>query len=106
MEDKWFIFFDEPYLFLHRSWTGQPVYRVEFETGPQGATVRQALWSADAPGGDAEHGAALLDFLISNLLLGQSRPFPLAPGTDPANSAIEQHVWSGTASPTELPPKR
>jgi len=30
MEDKWFIYYEEPYLFLHRGWTGQPVYRVNF----------------------------------------------------------------------------
>jgi len=28
MEDKWFVYFEEPHLFLHRSWTGQPVYRL------------------------------------------------------------------------------
>ena len=31
MEDKWFIYSQELHLFLHRSWTGQPVYRVELE---------------------------------------------------------------------------
>jgi hypothetical protein len=25
MEDKWFVYLDEPYLFFHRSWTGKPV---------------------------------------------------------------------------------
>ena len=28
MEDKWFIYYEEPNLFIHRSWTGQPVYRL------------------------------------------------------------------------------
>lgn len=28
MEDKWFAYFEKPHLFLHRSWTGHPVYRV------------------------------------------------------------------------------
>jgi hypothetical protein len=31
MENKWFIYFDEPYLCVHRSWTGQPVYRLMLE---------------------------------------------------------------------------
>jgi hypothetical protein len=25
MEDKWFVYYEEPQLFFHRSWTGQPV---------------------------------------------------------------------------------
>ena len=25
MEDKWFVYYEEPELFFHRSWTGQPV---------------------------------------------------------------------------------
>ena len=28
MEDKWFVYYEEPDLFFHRSWTGQPVYKV------------------------------------------------------------------------------
>lgn len=28
MEDKWFVYYEEPHLFIHRSWTGQPVYRL------------------------------------------------------------------------------
>ncbi len=31
MEDKWFIYFEEPWLHLHRSWTGELVFRVRFE---------------------------------------------------------------------------
>lgn len=30
MEDKWFIFFEDPWLHLHRSWTGYCIYRVRF----------------------------------------------------------------------------
>jgi hypothetical protein len=39
MEDKWFIYLQEPHLFLHRSWTGQPVYRVKLEPTGAGASV-------------------------------------------------------------------
>ena len=30
MEDKWFIYYEEPDLYLHRSWTGYCVYQVRF----------------------------------------------------------------------------
>lgn len=31
MEDKWFIFFEEPVLYAHRSWTGYEAFRMTFE---------------------------------------------------------------------------
>jgi hypothetical protein len=31
MEDKWFIFYEAPWLYLHRSWTGFCVFKVRFE---------------------------------------------------------------------------
>lgn len=33
MDDKWFAFFEEPWLFLHRSWTGFGIFQVRFEGG-------------------------------------------------------------------------
>ena len=47
MEDKWFIYYEEPHLFLHRSWTGEPVYRLTLSSGQEGAEVTEALWSKD-----------------------------------------------------------
>ncbi len=43
MEDKWFIYYEEPHLYFHRSWTGQPVYRLALRTTQNGAEVCQAL---------------------------------------------------------------
>jgi hypothetical protein len=31
MDDRWFVFYEEPWLYLHRSWTGFCVYQVRFE---------------------------------------------------------------------------
>jgi hypothetical protein len=31
MEDKWFIFYEAPWLYFHRSWTGFCVFKVRFE---------------------------------------------------------------------------
>lgn len=37
MEDKWFAYYEEPWLNLHRSWTGNLIYRIRFEPGDGGA---------------------------------------------------------------------
>lgn len=47
MEDKWFIYFEATHLFFHRSWTGQPVYRVTLELEGAHAKVSEALWATD-----------------------------------------------------------
>jgi len=41
MEDKWFIYYEPPHLFLHRSWTGQPVYRLALQEVEGGAEVTE-----------------------------------------------------------------
>jgi hypothetical protein len=104
MEDKWFIYYEQPYLFLHRSWTGQSVYRLALKEVKGGAEVTEALWSKelanrfkDSP--HMEYQAHLLDFLISNLLLGQSKPFPMPPGVDEPSPGLIQHHVSGTGYP-------
>jgi hypothetical protein len=102
MEDKWFIYYEEPYLFLHRSWTGEPVYRVTLKTVSDGAEVTEALWSKDLAvksKADSDYQVRLLDFLVSNLLLGQAKPFPTPAGlTEPVHGLFQHHV-SGTGYP-------
>jgi hypothetical protein len=82
MEDKWFIYFETPHLHLHRSWTGQPVYRVTFREAGQHVEAIEALFAVGSmqPGHDLNYHARLLDYLISTHLLGQSRTFPEPPG--------------------------
>ena len=101
MEDKWFIFFEEPYLFLHRSWTGQAVYRVRIERHEEGFQVTDAVCARDAVQREPEDEAKLLEFLIANLLLGESRPFPLPAGLPNAKAGIYQHAVSGTGYPIQ-----
>lgn len=99
MEDKWFVYFEEPHLFLHRSWTGQPVYRLTLEPTLHGAKVTEALWASDLAArldADVQYQAKLLDFLLSDLMLGQAKPFPLpADVTEPMPGIFQHHV-SGT----------
>lgn len=43
MEDKWFVFYEEPWLYLHRSWTGYCIYQVRFELTADGVRVIEVL---------------------------------------------------------------
>ncbi len=101
MEDKWFIYYDEPHLFLHRSWTGQAAYRLALKSLPEGGEVAEALWSkeiADAAAATQgpEFQTQLLDFLLSNLLLGESKPFPMPLTLQEPAPGVFQHHISGT----------
>jgi len=99
MEDKWFIFYQEPHLFLHRSWTGRPVYRLSLHTEATGTCVTETLWARDLAvqdGANPAYQAQLLDFLVSNLLLGKSKPFPKPDGAKESLQGLLQHHVSGT----------
>ena len=102
MEYKWFIYYEEPHLFLHRSGTGQPVYRLMLKSVPRGAEVTEALWSkdlADSSGPGPDYEVRVIDFLISNLLLGLAKPFPMPPGlTEPMHGVYQHHI-AGTYYP-------
>jgi hypothetical protein len=104
MEDKWFIYFEEPYLFLYRSWTGQRVYRVTLIASNNGASVAEALCVSEVleKSGRA-YEAELLDFLISNLLLGMTKPFPIPVGAKNPGTGLLQHVIAGTGFPQSHP---
>src|SRR5260370_21170026 len=36
MEEKWFAFYEAPWLHMHRSWSGYAIYRVRFQPEPGG----------------------------------------------------------------------
>ena len=99
MEDKWFIYFEEPYLFLHRSWTGQPVFKLKFVESPIGYSVSEALLSADIAKenkGEIEYQGKLALFLVSNFLLGEKLPFPMPPNIKEPLPGVYQHHVSGS----------
>src|SRR5215467_796574 len=101
MEDKWFVYYEEPNLFLHRSWTGQSVYRVTLKETANGAEVIETLLSKQfADTGSADHQAELIDFIISNLLLGQKKPFPVPSDVAKSEHGVSQHHISGTGYPS------
>lgn len=48
MEDKWFVFYEAPWLYVHRSWTGTCIYRARLEEDSRGASIAE-LWSNRDP---------------------------------------------------------
>lgn len=102
MEDKWFVYHEGGSLFFHASWTGQGIFRVDLaDDGDGGAQVVGAFCARDVlerSAGGPDHEARVLGFLVSNLLLGRSEPYPLPPGKKPGpRASLRQHVVAGTA---------
>lgn len=105
MEDKWFIFWEDDILYLHRSWTGHCIYQVTFQRAHHGYEVSQALVAADpriynrpADGYDVH----LLDFLIHGLLLHEGVKFPVPAGIARwPDRGLYQHHIAGAAFPEE-----
>ena len=65
MEDKWFVYYEEPHLFFHRSWTGKPVYRLTLNITSKEAQIVESLWSKDSVHDaktDVNYQAQLVDF--------------------------------------------
>jgi hypothetical protein len=102
MEDKWLAFYEEPFLFMHRSWTGDLVYRIRFEQSG-GAVATECVMSRGALGpDDPAYAATLLSFLVRAVILGQDVPFPQPPGGPVGPPGVLQHALSGTGRP-EVP---
>lgn len=77
MEDKWFAFYEQPYLYLHRSWTGLPTYRLRFQRVGSGAKVTEVLWCSQHVKTDAD--SQLQDESERLRLLLQALPFGYTP---------------------------
>jgi hypothetical protein len=48
MDDKWFIFFEDGWLYFHRSWTGDCIYGLRLDGCPGGVRVIDC-WASRAP---------------------------------------------------------
>jgi hypothetical protein len=103
MDDKWFIFLENDWLYFHRSWTGKCVYQARLErigdlfTIVETWIVLVVFWFKVV---DLAYESAVLAFLIDNFLLGKSVPFPLPKNfsNDSPKGAL-QHNISGSAYP-------
>lgn len=79
MDEKWFIYFEDGRLFLHHSWTGICIYRVDFrpiETG----WVMDEVWVNRHPKqyeqtDDVEDGQRLLEMIECHLTRGPDEPY-------------------------------
>ncbi|MEH2349124.1 MAG: hypothetical protein V7K55_14130 [Nostoc sp.] len=47
MEDKWFIFYEAPWLYLHRSWTGLCIFKVRFEVVGDSVKIAEVYVNRD-----------------------------------------------------------
>lgn len=78
MDDRWFMFVEDDWLYVHRSWTGACIFAVQFRAKDRGAGVANAWASRDteqyrSPG--AEHDMQLLrELIFSQLTMPSSRP--------------------------------
>jgi hypothetical protein len=97
MEDKWFAFYEEPWLYLHRSWTGCGIFDVRFEPAGDGARVVEVLVNRDAEQYTSTDDTS--DSLLLALLLDQYA----GRATD---VALEQYLAWQSSSPPSSPPTR
>ena len=103
MEDKWFIYYNNLWLYFHRSWTGASIYGVRFLATDSGASVVDSWVSRDPAQykeSALDYDRALLGFLIDAFLLGKNVRFPV-PGrvSTSAPAGIYQHHVVGRAYP-------
>jgi hypothetical protein len=64
MEDKWFVFYEEPWLYLHRSWTGLCIFQVRFELRSEAFNVVEALFAGNPEPPEVAYWTDLLDRLL------------------------------------------
>ncbi|MGB4844149.1 MAG: hypothetical protein WBP16_06775 [Ferruginibacter sp.] len=102
MEDKWFIYYADGWLFFHRSWTGALIYSLRLEGSPAGARVVES-WVNREPeqyaGADIGYDRKLVRFLIDAFLLRKQAVFPMPPSSNGSVSGVIQHSYVGRAYP-------
>jgi len=71
-DDRWFIFFENGWLYFHRSWTGACIYGLRLDGSPNGVRVVEAWVSAEKEHYKSlgpEHDVWMVQQLISSRLL-------------------------------------
>ncbi|MDZ8024862.1 MAG: hypothetical protein RMX97_09290 [Nostoc sp. DedQUE11] len=75
MENKWFIFYEAPWLYLHRSWTGLCIFQVRFEVVGESVKIAEVQVNRDPAqysNTDYKYDVSmlemLLDYLVNNRL--------------------------------------
>jgi O-acetyl-ADP-ribose deacetylase (regulator of RNase III) len=98
MEDKWFIYLEQDWLYFHRSWTGFCTYAVRLGAMSEGSRVVEA-WVTRDPAqyrtADDRRDTEILGYLVERLLLGRQVRFP---GEHPPRSdSVVRHRIVGDA---------
>jgi hypothetical protein len=104
MEDKWFVYFKEGWLYFHRSWTGTCIFGVQFDS--QGIRVIDSWITGDPQqpvDKDLDYDRKLLGCLIETLLLGKTCKFPAPSDLSEELAGIYQHHIIGI-TPANVPP--
>lgn len=97
MEDKWFIFYEDDVLYLHRSWTGYCVYKAHFQQRDDRWHVERLMVNRDPDQytqTDDEYDARLFDFVVDLLLLGRRRDIPVPKGDERSKQQRALGTWS------------
>ena len=86
MEDKWFVVWTGEALDLHRSWTGNHIFRVTFAPAPFGEVVARALANRDpeqyrAP--EAGYDGKMAMWVLDAIVLGRWRKLPVVSPSPP-----------------------
>lgn len=101
MDEKWNGYFFDGSFYMYRSWTGACIYEFGLREIEDGFVVENARVNRNSEqykATDDEYDVLLLDFLVSNLILGESKPFPSRSGGD-VPKGVEQHSAAGTGYP-------
>jgi hypothetical protein len=108
MEDKWFIFFEESWLYFYRSWKGQCIYAIRFDSSAAGVFAVESWVNRDNTQYKetrTNYDRAIAKFLIDAFLLRKQAVFPV-PSNLPADTpkGIYQHHLVGRAYPEAIFP--
>jgi hypothetical protein len=95
MEDKWFIFYEDAWLYFHRSWTGRCAYQIRIEKSNGKHTVTEAWVSREGQdtATNLEIDLEVLGYLIYSVLLDKNWPWPRS-FKDPTRVADPIVMWS------------
>ncbi|MEH2077262.1 MAG: hypothetical protein V7K57_23160 [Nostoc sp.] len=69
MEDKWFIFYEAPWVYLHRNWTGFCIFKVRFEVVGDSVKIAKVYVNRDPEqysNTDHERDASMLSILLDS----------------------------------------